>query len=469
MQRGLIAIALTAGIHVAHGEGRGAYLRDKLPATWIDEAGFSQTLPSDDSWWKNFHDPLLDSLISQGEANNFNVLMAAKRMEIARQTLNGTKAAYLPRIDFSGGWTKSRSSGAMTSSGTSASTVSYFNLGLDMSWQIDLFGKITAQARRSKALWQASRAEYAGAMVSLCGSIATTYFQLRMYQGLKSMAERHIASQGEVVKITQARYETGLASKLDVAQAMTVYSSTQATLPPIETSIQSSINALAVLLGVTPDKVSARLLENGAIPEYRMIVDAGVPMQLLRRRPDIVASERELAAYAAALGVAKKDFLPTLSLNGSIGTAAHDGKDLFAGNSLTYTIAPTLTWTVFDGFARKYAVAEARENMQLGIDSYNMAVVTAVQEVENAMVAYRQALEHIDRLNEVMEHAGESYRLSLDLYKGGLAGFYNVVNSQMNMLQYANGLISAKGDALVSLVRLYEALGGGWGEYLDDK
>lgn len=443
-------------------------LRDELPAAWVDDSHFDAVLPSDDAWWKNFGDPLLDSLIAQGETNNFNVLIAARRMEIARQTLKRTKAAYLPTIDLGGGWTKSRTSGAMTSADAPASTMSYFDLGLDLNWQIDLFGKITARARESKAQWQATRAQYAAAMVALSGQIASAYFNLRMYQAERAVTLEHIESQAEVLKIVEARYQAGLSSKLDVAQARTVYSSTKATLPDIETSIHTTINAIAVLVGVTPDSIYTRLAAPREMPDCRMIVATGMPLDLLRRRPDIVEAQRNLASLAAAVGVAKKDFLPTLSLQGSVGTSAHNGKDLFAGNSLTYTIAPTLSWTVFDGLSRNYAVAAARENLMAGVDSYNLTVLTAVEEVDNAMETYTQALRHIDGIDEVIANCSESFRLSLELYKTDLTGFYNVVNAQMSLLNYANQLIAARGQALGALVNLYEALGGGWGEYLSE-
>lgn len=196
------------------------------------------------------------------------------------------------------------------------------------------------------------------------------------------------------------------------------------------------------------------------MPEYRQLVPMGVPANLLRRRPDIVAAEYELAAYAAELGIAKKDFLPTLSINGSVGVSSHKAGDLFNDNSFEYSIAPTLSWTLFDGFARKYAVSEAKEQMKIGIENYNLTVMTAVQEVDNAMIAYTSSLKAIDSYTKVINQCDESFHLSVDAYKEGLTSFTNVVDAQINSLTYANSLISAKGDALVNLVDLYKALGG---------
>ncbi len=187
-----------------------------------------------------------------------------------------------------------------------------------------------------------------------------------------------------------------------------------------------------------------------------------MPMELLRRRPDIVEAEYSLAADAAALGIAKKDFLPTLTLQGSIGTTAHNAGDLFTKESFGYTVAPTLSWTIFDGMSRRAAVAQAREQMLGAIDAYNQAVVTAVQEVGNAMESYTNDLRYIDYLNKVVDSAHETLTLSIDLYKQGLSPFINVSDAQITLQQYSNQLVAARGQALTDLVTLYQALGGGW-------
>ncbi len=211
-----------------------------------------------------------------------------------------------------------------------------------------------------------------------------------------------------------------------------------------------------------PEQIHAMLDTPRELPDFHQIVAVGVPMELLRRRPDVVEAEYALAADAAALGIAKKDFLPTLSIAGSIGTQAHDAGDLFSDRSFTYSIAPTLSWTVFDGMARKAAVVSAREQMQVGIDNYNLTLLTAVQEVDNAMSQYVNSLHYIDLIEQVVEQAQKSFELSIDLYKKGLSSFINVSDAQIARLQYADELVSARGAALSALINLYQALGGGW-------
>lgn len=436
-------------------------LRKSLPDRWTYTAEIEQTLPDSDDWWKKFNDPVLDSLIAQGINNNFNVLTAISRMKMADAQIRQASAGFYPNISLSAGYDKIRSAGAMRGSDVPSSNSSYFSLGASMQWEIDVFGKIAAAVKSKKSLYQASRADYVATMISLSAEIATYYFNLRTFQRQLYVTKEHLASQDRVVEIAEARFEAGLVSKLDVAQALTVYYSTEAAIPQLEYSIRQAKNAIAVLTGSYPEEMAQRLENDGQyVPEYRQLIPAGVPADLLRRRPDIMAAEYEVAAYAAQLGIAKKDFLPTLSLQGSIGTAAHKAGDLFKDNSLQYSIAPTLSWTLFDGFARKYAVSEAKEQMKIGIESYNLTVMTAVQEVDNAMTAYSTALHAIDSYTNVIKQSDESFNLSVDLYKEGLTPFSNVVDAQINCLTYANSLISAKGQALVDLVNLYKALGG---------
>lgn len=440
-----------------------AYLKDKMPERWGYSPAISAGVADKDEktdWWKNFEDPLLDSLVIEGLQNNFSVQMAVRRINIAANQVRQVMSGYYPSVNLNGGYTYGRNAGAISGSHIKSSTSSYFSLGADMSWEIDLFGRITSQVKGKKANLNVSKADYEGTMLSIAANISTYYVNLRTFQENLFVTKEHLASQSKVVEIAKARFEAGLVSKLDVTQAETVYYSTEAKIPQLETSINESINALAVLLGVYPETIRPRLIYKGSHPRLQHLVSTGFPADLLRRRPDIIAAEAQLAVYTAQIGIAKKDFLPSLSLNGSIGVAAHKPKDLFGKNSLEYSIAPTLSWNLFDGFSRKYALREAREQMEEGIDNYNLIVLTAVNEVDNAMSSYLASLQIIDSNSNGLKQSSESFDLSVNLYKQGLTPFSNVVDAQINTLSYANSLISARGEALVSLVNLYKALGG---------
>lgn len=439
------------------------YLADTLPARWCYSPEAEVGLPMEDvEWWETFNDSTLNTLIRLGISNNYNLSMALRRTHIARNTVNQARAGWMPSVGLTAGWMKSRESGRLSPYHGQATGMSYFSAGLNASWEIDLFGKIASEVKGKKASYMASKAEYAGAMVSVCAQIAATYVEVRMYQELLEIARIHTDNQMKIVNIAKARFETTLASKLDVAQALETYYSTTASIPMLENSIHTALNALAVLTGESNEHISAMMSPSGKMPDPYQLINPGVPVDLLRRRPDIAQAEMELAAYAAEVGIAKKDFLPTLRLEGSIGSSAHNAGDLFSHESLTYSLTPTLSWTVFDGLSRKYALASARENFKAGIDNYNLTVITAVKEADNAMSTYIYSLQHMEAINKIIEQNDEALRLAVERYKTSLTPMSDVVTAQLNSLGAESNLVSARGSALSALINLYEALGGGF-------
>ncbi|MDE7153687.1 MAG: TolC family protein [Muribaculaceae bacterium] len=463
MQKTFQLILLFVTVTVLTSSAKGVSKADSIPERWLYTGENFQTDPTEDKWWTLFGDTLLNNLISECEEHNSNLIVAMRNIEIARQSLNIARSQYFPQLGLSASWEKSRSTGYADSRvSTGAPTSSQFTGSVDMSWQIDLFGKVTAKAKQQKEYLNASRAERAGMMVSVAAELATNYLQLRATQAKLNLAKEHIASQEHVLNIAKARHEAGLASKLDVAQAQTIYNSTLASMPMLEADARAYIDAIALLTGAYPDQLIERLSRPRLMPSYNHVISTGIPMDLLRRRPDVIQAEHQLAASAIALGIAKKDFLPTLTLNGSIGTQAHNAGDLFKNQSFTYSITPTLSWTIFSGMSRSYAVRSARAQMEADIENYNYAIRAAIEEVDNAMSRYQGELHQIERLTLVVGSSRETFDLSLDLYKQGLSGFLNVANAQIDYLNYSTNLISAREDALLTMVSLYKALGGGW-------
>lgn len=434
-------------------------LQDSIPSAWSYESPQLITSPSDDRWWEEFDDPVLTDLIRRGGAQSLDLRQTYRRIEIARQNVLESKAAYSPTLGLSAGWTRERSSGDMMPHGA-ATTMSYFSLGLNFSWEIDVFGRVRQQVKSGNAALGATKADYEAAMVSLASNIATAYINFRLAQGRAELARAQIESQRKIEAIAEARFETGLASKLDVTQARTVLYSTQATLPEIENAERSAIRDIALLTGCYPDSLAYLLKTAPRLPNPFRMVKVGVPADLLRRRPDVAAAEYELAGYAAQVGIAKKDFLPVLSLDGAVGTSARNIGDMFTDKSFTYSIAPSLSWTIFEGLARSRRVAAAKEQMLIGIDNYNQTVLSAYIETENALGEYEAYLKEISLIQSVCNTSDESFSLAVDRYKRGLAGFYDVMNSQLSVLQYRNSLLQTKAAALVALIKVYAAVAG---------
>lgn len=438
------------------------YLNRPLPADWPEnDAMFQQTLPVDDRWWTGFEDATLDSLIRLAVEQNPSVLMAISRMDMAKANLRIARSGYYPSLTLDAGWSRQQSSGH-TGTGSPQGWGGYYDATVNMSWQVDVFGAIRMKVKAQKENFAASREEYNATMVSLCAEVASAYFNLREAQQELDVLRRNAASQEAVVKITEVRYSTGLVSKLDVAQAKSVYYSTLASIPTTEASIIQYTNALAVLLGQYPQDVEEALAAPRPLPDYMEPVGIGVPGQLLLRRPDVRKAEREVQAQAALLGAAKTDWLPTFFLNGSFGYASDDLRDFTKRSSMTWSIAPSMTWTIFNGGERVNNIRLQRAQLDETILQFNNTVLTAVQEVDNAMSAYRNSIKQIVACREMFYQGKEAFELSLDLYKQGLSPFQNVLDAQRSLLTYENTLVKAKGYSLVCLVQMYQALGGGW-------
>ena len=416
-------------------------------------------LPAGEGWWKGFNDPLLDSLINMGEKNNYSLRQTLRKIEVARQAVRQTKSGYYPQFNTSFGYTRTRSSGYSTSASSKAMTSGGFQFGVDMSWQVDVFGRVQAQLKEAGANVRMSRAEYEAMYISLASEIASNYISLRTLQTELSVTKEHVAQEEKVLKITEARHEAGLSSKLDVAQAQTVYYSTLSSLSSLETQINTTINAIAVLTGQYPDQIMPLLTPYSPQPNGDWVVSTDIPMEWIENRPDVMEAKYNVESYAAAVGVTEKDWLPTLSLSASAGTSAWNIKDMFKKESYTYTIAPVIEWTVFDGFSRDAKIASAREQMMAAVDSYNETLLTAVQEVDNATHGYVSALKYEKEIELTLKYAQQAYSLAIDRYKQGLDAFINVSDALMTVLQYADELVVARGNVLQAIVDIAKSVG----------
>ena len=451
-------LLLSSAISAQHADH---YLDTPLPQAW-EEGGevFRQTLPVDDQWWKSFGDTTLDSLISIAVDRNYSVLTAIDRMNMAKAGLRMERSGFFPTVGINAGWTRQQTSG--NTSELPQSTQHYYDVSANMSWELDIFGSIRQRVKAQKETFAASKEEYTAVMVSLSAQVASSYIQLRELQQELKVVERNCASQAAVLKITEVRYNTGLVSKLDVAQAKSVYFSTKASIPQLESGINQYITSLAVLLGTYPQEIRPVLERVGELPDYMEPISIGIPADLLMRRPDIRSAEHQINAQAASLGASKSDWLPQVFIKGSVGYASKDFKDLTKHKSFTYEIAPALSWTIFSGGKLVNATKSARAQLDEAIDQFNQTVLTAVQETDNAMTAYRSSIKQIVALREVRNQGQETLTLSLDLYKQGLTPFQNVLDAQRSLLSYENQLVQARGNSLLQLIALYQALGGGW-------
>lgn len=458
-----ISLLLFLSTVTAVGQTANRYLDSPLPANW-EESGevFQQMLPVDDHWWKSFDDPKLDSLIALASDRNYNIAMAIDRIVAARANLRIERSGLFPSFGLNAGWTQQETSG--NTSSLPQSTDHYFNAAVSMSWEADIFGSVRKRVKAQKENFAASKDEYAGVMISMAAEVASAYINLRELQQELQVAKKNCTSQERVLKITEVRYNTGLVAKLDVAQAKSVLYSTKASIPQIEAGINQYITTLAVLLGMYPQEIRPVLEPVGTLPDYMEPIGVGMPVDLLLRRPDVRSAERSVNAQAALLGASKADWLPKVFLKGSFGYASRDLKDMVKSKSIAYEIAPSLSWTIFNGGQLVNAARLAKAQLDESINQFNQTVLSAVQETDNAMNAYRNSIKQIVALREVRNQGEETLKLSLELYKQGLSPFQNVLDAQRSLLTYENQLVQAQGSSLLQLITLYKALGGGWQE-----
>lgn len=418
-----------------------------------------QELPSNDLWWQLFGDPTLTQLIDKAVSNNYNLQNAIKNIEIARSRVRLQRADFFPSIVASAQYSPEKSSLGIDR------TDFYSRVGqagLEMNWELDIFGNIRKNVKAQKEYFLASQEDYRGVMVSLAAEVATAYIQLRTYQQQLEVAKLNVESQEEILQINNAKLNVGLASSLTVAQSKSLLLQTKATIPGIQASIYSQANTLSVLTGEYSDSLRRVLLQPDSLPNNTGIFMEGIPAELVRRRPDVRSAERTIEALAAAAGASRADWWPKFYLTGALGFGNEYFKHFFREENMTWQISPSVKWTIFSG--RQIAENNRLARLQLdeGINNFNQTMLSALQEIDDAIYSYNQSILQLDADRQAMEQTRLTLQYAVDLYQRGLADYQSVLDSQRNVFEYEITLVNARSAALIYLIQLYRALGGGF-------
>jgi len=429
----------------------------KMPAAFNapDDPALKVDTKNLDKWWEVFHDPQLTGLIDRAEKQNLDVRLAIARVNEARARIGVVNSQRSPQVGFGG------SAGAGTNPFTGGGGGRY-SVGLDASWELDVWGKIKRQEEAATAEFEATVEDRRDVSVTLYAEVASNYLSVRTFQERLASAERNIKVQKEILQITQGRFESGLSSRLDVAQAERVLAESEASVPPMRIQLVRSINTIGVLLGQFPKDVHAELKSDKPIPVPPREVMVGVPANLLRQRPDIRGAERRLAAETARIGVAKADLYPQFSLGGTLGLAGISGGNMASAAGRNLFLGPSMRWTVFDGGRIRNQIKIADFRVDQAVLSYESTVLNAVEEVESAMTAFLEQRIRVDAFGRAAKVAREELSLGMDLYKQGLIGFQSILDAERALFNLDNRVSEARGEASINLVRLYKALGGGW-------
>lgn len=417
-----------------------------------------QLLPSDDPWWQMFGDATLTLLIDKSVANNYNLQNAIKNIEIARTRMRLQQAGFFPSITASAQYSPEKSSLGINQADM------YRHVGqaqLEMNWELDVFGSIRKNVQSQKEYYLASREDYRGVMVSLAAQVATAYFQLRTYQQQLEVAKQNVKSQEEILQINETKLNVGLGSSLAVAQSKSLLLQTRATIPGIQASIYSQANTLTVLTGEYSDSLRRVLLQPDSLPVITGIFMEGIPAELVRRRPDIRSAERTMDALASAAGATRADWWPKFYITGAFGFGNDYFKHFFREENMTWQISPSIKWTIFSG--RQVAENNRLARLQLdeGINNFNQTMLTALQEIDDAIYTYNQSVLQLEADRQAMEQTRLTLQYAVDLYQKGLADYQSVLDSQRNVFEYEITLVNAESATLINLIQLYRAIGSG--------
>jgi NodT family efflux transporter outer membrane factor (OMF) lipoprotein len=395
------------------------------------------------------------------------VRLAQARVREARAQAGVTRSALFPSLNASGDYSRQRLSGN-TPSGVLARAAgrpleqNFFNAGLDMNWELDIFGGNRRALEASNADFAATEESGRGVLITVVGDVGLNYLDLRGLQKQLAVARANLRLQEQTLALTRDRFHAGLASDLDTARAEAQAANTRSLIPLLEQDIRRSIHRLSILIGKEPAELESHLIAATAIPSAVPGIPVGLPSDLLRRRPDIRQSERELAAATGRIGVATADLFPRFFLTGTAGLQSLNASDFFDAGSRFWSLGPSVRWPIFTAGRIRQNIKVQNARQEQALIRYEQAVLTSLEEVENALVACGKEQEHHQALIESESANRRAVELADQRYRSGLVDFLNVLETQRSLLAVQDDVARSERTEGQNLVRLYKALGGGW-------
>ncbi|MGA2173170.1 MAG: efflux transporter outer membrane subunit [Sedimentisphaerales bacterium] len=428
------------------------------PAKWAGQAG-PQGAESPEKillqWWTEFNDPNLTSLIERAMQSNLDLKLAEERIRQARATLGVVEAPFWPTADVTASYTRNRAGGPVPT------TSNLFMTGLDAVWELDIFGGTRRSIEAAKADIQASIEDRRDVLVTLASEVALNYVQLRGFQQEIVIAQNNLQAQRQSAEVVRKRYEGGFVSALDVANADAQVATTLSQIPVLETSAQQAIFNLSVLLGREPAALLEELSPPSSIPVTPPEVPTGLPSEMLRRRPDIRRAEAQIHSATAQIGVATADLFPKFNLAGSVSLQA-DKPSQLRWSQRAWSFGPSVDWQIFAA-GRVWSNIEVQKSLQQqALLDYKKTVLTALQDVENALVAYDKEHQRNSALIDAVSANLKAVELSTELYAEGQTEFLSVLVAQGSLYSSEEALVQSTRNLSTDLVALYKALGGGW-------
>lgn len=440
----------------------------EMPDVWQQKA--VKGLESGDAdlvtWWKMLKDPVLDELIACAGHGNLALEQAWRRIEQARADLSFSRGELYPQVDAIGDYQRIRLSddGAFgVGDSGNPGNINLHNLGVDSAWEVDVFGRIRRNIESAEGTLGASAEDYRDVLVSLYAEVAINYVELRALELRIKLAEANIDLQKKTLKLTQDLFKAGIVPQLDVQQANLNLATTESAIPPLRFGMKAASNRLCVLLGVMPGEIDELLRKEYSLPRLpgRVVVD--LPCELLRQRPDIRRAERQLAAQTPLIGAATADLYPVFTLTGTFVYQSRQLNSLVSRSNRSYSFGPRVEWNIFNAGRIRSNIRFEEAVTKEVFARYENVVLSAMEEVENAMTAYVEEYDRKDSLKRSVEASKESVKLVETLYKTGLTDFQNVLDMQRSLFIQQDQLAESGGKLVQNLIQIYKSLGGGWG------
>lgn len=430
-----------------------------VPSTWHSDlaGGLSDAAVDAEAlshWWTVLQDPLLATIEAEAIAGNLGLKTALSRVREARYLRGIRRAERFPAL--------AAAAGADTSRSLDRGEREQYAAGFDAGWEMDVFGGLRRQEEAAEADLGATREALRDVLVSLSAEVGLNYIEVRTLQARLAAARENLAVQQRTHDLNVSRYAAGLIDELAVRQSKYNLEWTRSRIPPLESELAATMNRLAVLLGERPGTLEDRLSPVRPVPTAPTTITVGVPADSLRRRPDIRRAERELAAQTARIGVATADLYPKFRLEGSIGLESLAIENLPEWASRIFSFGPSAAWTLFDAGAIRRNIAVQTARQEQAMIEYQTAVLEALEEVENSLVAFARQQDRLKALSRATAAARQADRIARDRYEAGLVAFSDVLDTQQALLALRDELAQSRGAVSAELVGLYKALGGGW-------
>ncbi len=431
-----------------------------VPGSWrIDEADARQVANA--LWWEQFEDPVLNTLIQTALHQNLDLLQATSRIDEYLARYQEKKSDLFPQISgqTTGGRQRVTRVGSTPLSSSVDPVSNNFLADINLSWEIDLWGKMRRLAEAARAELLGMQEAKNAIVLSLVSSVASAYVHLLSLDRQLEISKATLQTRKDSVELFQARFEGGLVSQVELLQVKSEYYATLALIPSIEASIAQQENALSILLGQNPGPIpKGKTFDELTLP----YVPEGLPSHVLEQRPDILQAEQQLVAANARIAAAQAQFFPTISLTGALGTSSAELKNLFTGPAQTWSYIGSVAGPIFNAGKIQNQVRIAKAQRQEMLFNYFIAIQNAFREVNDALVAQHQARDQLRSQEEQLESLKEYATLAWLRYDNGYTDYLEVLDAQRNLFAVDLAYAQTRENLLNAMINLYKAMGGGW-------